>query len=707
MSTNNRSWSTRWIEIEDQLLIEYDKQGGKKFRSTNLRSAFIRELSVTSKFKWPNCISILTPTKFSLTLRLETLDMKEQWSRELNLASDPNWVKSDKPKDEKKETSEYSTEYEHIKQNATISGNNWQEISNKLNWLIEDRRLIEEQWIALEEQELTRDPALFSEALLPCNADKNRYLNVAPYNSTRVTLTSVEGGDYINASYVASGSKIYIAAQAPLESGIREWYLMLYENFVFTVLMLTKIQESGVIKASDYFPTFERGFNFQDIGLQVQLDSSYQLTTDITVRKILLQRGDEPPRTLTHYHFVGWPDHGIPEPTQLYEMKRLIDEDYRKNAWLFEFPQVVHCSAGIGRTGTWIVLATLVEDFEAALQNNEIAEFNLMSIVENIRNQRTGMLTSIDQFEFLYEALLHEIAKRYPPQKLAEPPAEFKTIRESQFGMGNQHGIQGTRNLTTAPVSQPAPVSPPQIASPPMMASPQQPHSPVQMHGSFAHPQGTLVQPQGTLVQPQGTLVPPQARGTLVPPQQQQHPSSGLTSPQYTTNRPQPPSITTKLGVHPSLKGTGESMLSRATQSSSSAGSSPTGSQVDTRSERSQQPAQYLLYANPSTASTSSRPTHPSERSTYATPVLHNTGNDETSSQGSHTSSVSTGLQQHQQFTGGKSALQKALAPSNNSTPKASPSQPKASIRRSIASTADEGMGNYDRVTVFNPPKKN
>lgn len=574
-----------------------------------------------------------------MTLRLETLEIKTKWSTDLNLASDPNYEKRTKnekqeiAESQQKDFSSYSEEYESIKQNASISASNWQDVSNKLAWLIKDRKLIEEQWIALEEQELRRDSSLFSDALSQFNSAKNRYLNVAPYNSTRVTLTTVEddqGADYINASYVASGSKIYIAAQAPLESGIREWYLMLYENFVFTVLMLTKFEESGVEKATNYFPTLEKGFSYEDVGLQVCLESAYQLTPDIVVRKILLQTGNEPPRSVTHYHFVGWPDHGTPEPFQLYEMKRLIDEDYKTNAWLYEFPQVVHCSAGIGRTGTWICLCTLIEDYLLALQQNQVPIFNLMQLVENIRNQRSGMLTSIDQYEFIYQALLSEISKRYPPYTLDQAPSEFKVIRSNN----TPSSIQNTRDLHNT----------------------QEP-----LYSTNANAFHSRRESQVSLGSDSALrMTSPYSNSTL----------SSVPSP-----------VSNKLSLHSYTKGV-ESPLSKA----SSQKSSPTGSVIE--APRSQTVLPPVL-----TSSGSSTPQH-----LYASPSLFRKDEDfdETSSQSS--------LTKHPKFTG-QSALQRALAPSPNSSP-----APRQELRpmhvAPVSPKQRTKESHYDRVTIFDSKKR-
>jgi tyrosine-protein phosphatase non-receptor type 11 len=209
----------------------------------------------------------------------------------------------------------------------------------------------------------------------PENKAKNRYKNILPFDHTRVVLRDVAedkpGADYINANYihheedspsgVVTGKpfKQYIATQGCVGSTRGDFYHMIWQERSLLVVMTTKVMERGKTKCARYWP---------DVG-QTEEYGSYSVTNvteetskDYTLREFVLTKGEEK-RNVFHYHFLGWPDHGTPEdPGSV--LNFLHDVNIKQEALEAAGPIVVHCSAGIGRTGTFIVIDMIIDQIQ-------------------------------------------------------------------------------------------------------------------------------------------------------------------------------------------------------------------------------------------------------------------------------------------------------------------------------------------------------
>ncbi|XP_027857464.1 receptor-type tyrosine-protein phosphatase eta isoform X7 [Xiphophorus couchianus] len=238
------------------------------------------------------------------------------------------------------------------------------------------------------------------------NKPKNRYNNVLPYDSSRVKLSVVYGSpneDYINANYMPGylSRKEFIAAQGPLPATVNEFWRMVWEKNVQTVVMLTRCNEQGRVKCEQYWGPGTK--YYEDI--IVTTTSEIQLE-DWTIRDFDIKNVKTTEvRSVRHFHFTAWPDHGVPETTELLiSFRHLVRE--HMNQYSRNSPTVVHCSAGVGRTGTFIAIDRLIFQIE---RENIV---DVYGIVHDLRMHRTLMVQTEDQYVFLNQCALDIIRAR-------------------------------------------------------------------------------------------------------------------------------------------------------------------------------------------------------------------------------------------------------------------------------------------------------
>ncbi|XP_058159743.1 receptor-type tyrosine-protein phosphatase F isoform X9 [Dasypus novemcinctus] len=272
---------------------------------------------------------------------------------------------------------------------------------------------------------------------LEVNKPKNRYANVIAYDHSRVILTSVDGvpgSDYINANYIDGYRKqnAYIATQGPLPETMGDFWRMVWEQRTATVVMMTRLEEKSRVKCDQYWPA--RGTETYGL-IQVTLLDTVELAT-YTVRTFALHKsGSSEKRELRQFQFMAWPDHGVPEyPTPILAFLRRVKACNPLDAG----PMVVHCSAGVGRTGCFIVIDAMLE----RMKHEKTVD--IYGHVTCMRSQRNYMVQTEDQYVFIHEALLEaatcghtEVPARnlYAHiQKLGQvPPGESVTAMELEF----------------------------------------------------------------------------------------------------------------------------------------------------------------------------------------------------------------------------------------------------------------------------------
>ncbi|XP_067292264.1 receptor-type tyrosine-protein phosphatase beta-like [Pseudorasbora parva] len=280
---------------------------------------------------------------------------------------------------------------------SPISILNFESHLNKLR--ADSNYLLSEEYEDLKDvgRNQPQDSALLSE-----NRGKNRYNNILPYDSTRVKLSYVDDdscSDYINASYIPGNNfrREYIATQGPLPGTKDDFWKMVWEQNVHNIVMVTQCVEKGRVKCDHYWPFDQEPLYYGDLIVQMQSES---VLPEWTIRefKICNEEQLSYSRVVRQFHYTVWPDHGVPEITQsLIQFVRTV-RDYI-NRTPFSGATVVHCSAGVGRTGTFIALDRVLQQLDTR------DTVDIYSAVFDLRLHRTHMVQTECQYSYLYQCV--------------------------------------------------------------------------------------------------------------------------------------------------------------------------------------------------------------------------------------------------------------------------------------------------------------
>ncbi|XP_039089692.1 tyrosine-protein phosphatase non-receptor type 20 isoform X2 [Hyaena hyaena] len=233
------------------------------------------------------------------------------------------------------------------------------------------------------------------------NRDKNRYRDILPYDSTRVPLG--ENKDYINASYIRiinSGEEyFYIAAQGPLPSTTDDFWQMVLENNSNVIVMITREIEGGVVKCHHYWPvSMKKPLELKNCRIFLE---NYQILQYFIIRIFqVVRKSTGTSHFIKHLQFINWPDHGTPAPVDGFiKYVRYVRKSHLTG------PVLVHCSAGVGRTGVFLCVDVVF----CAIEKN--FPFNIKNIVAQMREQRYGMVQTKEQYCFCYKVVLEVLQK--------------------------------------------------------------------------------------------------------------------------------------------------------------------------------------------------------------------------------------------------------------------------------------------------------
>jgi tyrosine-protein phosphatase non-receptor type 9 len=264
-------------------------------------------------------------------------------------------------------------------------------------------------------------PGTFNHARSFENQAKNRYTDVLCYDHSRVLLNpenSESNSDYINANFVDGykQSRAFIFSQGPLPRTFPDFWQLVWEHQVMVIVMTTKTVERHRTKCGQYWP--------EDVGETLVIgENSYTVTSTevehnevfIVTYMTLTNEASKETRPICHFQFVSWPDYGVPDSamSMLTFLQRVREKQAELTSALVEAgswsghelgpPMVVHCSAGIGRTGTFATLDMAIRKFEA------VGKVDIRSTVEQIRSQRAFSIQMPDQYVFCHLAFLEYV----------------------------------------------------------------------------------------------------------------------------------------------------------------------------------------------------------------------------------------------------------------------------------------------------------
>lgn len=269
------------------------------------------------------------------------------------------------------------------------------------------------------------------------NFYKNRYPDIKAYDQTRVKLSTVDGiigSDYINANYVMGYKerKKFICAQGPMDNTVNDFWRMVWEQHLEMILMLTNLEEYSKTKCAKYWPDAQTGEKkFGDFVVSHVHEKRYSdyIIRDLKLRQVSaespVEKEKDEERMIVQYHYLVWKDFVAPEhPSGILKFIKRINEEYS----LEKGPILIHCSAGVGRTGTLVALDSLLQQLN---EEKQVAVFNTVC---DLRHQRNFLVQSLKQYIFIYRALLEVSQSGDTEIKMASLKSHVEKLKQKESG---------------------------------------------------------------------------------------------------------------------------------------------------------------------------------------------------------------------------------------------------------------------------------
>ncbi|KAI6214098.1 hypothetical protein M3Y94_00228500 [Aphelenchoides besseyi] len=250
---------------------------------------------------------------------------------------------------------------------------------------------------------------------------KNRYMNIGAIERTRIRIHSADGSTdgYINANLIDSCDQqnTYIATQAPLPHTFADFYSMIWQEHCNLIVVITNLVERGKRKCDVYWPTCSKTplvFGHLQISLTAEMTNANFVHRILNIKSA---KSMTPDRVVHQVHLTSWPDHGIPNTT--FPLLSFINycADIQTTG-----PIVVHCSAGVGRSGSFI----LIDSMRRKLLTSD--SINIYAHLKHIRKQRQRLVQTLDQYVFIWEVVRSLIRHGITRQSVPHFPNYLKFL---------------------------------------------------------------------------------------------------------------------------------------------------------------------------------------------------------------------------------------------------------------------------------------
>jgi len=260
------------------------------------------------------------------------------------------------------------------------------------------------EWKVLEKLQES-DSSKLSTEIASVNPSKNRYRDILPWDHTRVKLMTKEGGDYINANLIKNVTPLspdYILTQGPIAATLGDFWLMVWEQKAPVIVMLTKEVEGNRLKCHQYWP-IDEGHTVVYGAIRVHMRRVNHCAAWIERNMHVQHAESDEILAVSHLQFVGWPDHGVPHsPSDLLTFLSEVHDHRQEKDLQAQRPLVVHCSAGVGRAGTFCVVYSAIRELHGTR-----SIVNIPKLVQVFRKHRKFVVQKKEQYEFCYRAILY------------------------------------------------------------------------------------------------------------------------------------------------------------------------------------------------------------------------------------------------------------------------------------------------------------